>query len=99
MKVQSLALIILVCLSTFDFAQGYLRNDDVTNHMTGITINEISAWSNPVDYNCDGVVEGGDKDEFIELANEISVEENLKRILSDKIRRLSGDLGVPFETG
>ncbi len=50
-------------------AQGYLRNDAVLTHPSGITINEVSAFSNPVDYNADGTVDGGDKDEFIELVN------------------------------
>jgi len=69
MKFFILMLSLIFLFENQILCQGYLRNDAVTTHISGITINEISAWSNPVDYNADGLVEGGDKDEYIELVN------------------------------
>ncbi len=62
-------IVLILMLSNLLLAQGYLRNDDVTTHTSGITINEVSARSNPVDFNADGTVGGSDEDEFIEIVN------------------------------
>ena len=51
-------------------AQGYLQNDAVTTHTSGITLNEVSAKSAVTDFNADGVTSNtSDKDEFIEIVN------------------------------
>lgn len=55
-------------------AQGYLRNDAITTHTSGITLNEVSARSAVTDFNADGTTNGStDKDEFIEIVNSANV--------------------------
>ena len=77
MKYSLCIIAIFFFLQNVLLAQGYLRNDDVTNHLSGITINEVSAFSYPIDYNANGVVEGGDKDEFIEIVNSSDIALNI----------------------
>ncbi|APF20127.1 hypothetical protein Calab_0546 [Caldithrix abyssi DSM 13497] len=64
---------ILVCIIFFNsllFAQGYLRNDNVTTYTSGITLNEICANGSAFDYNADGIISStSDKDEFVEIVN------------------------------
>lgn len=73
MKKGIIFLIILFFVPTILISQGYLRNDNLTNHTSGITINEISARSATVDFNADGTVSTtSDQDEYIEIVNSSS---------------------------
>ena len=71
-------LLLLIASVQYLFAQGYLRNDNMTTYTSGITINEISARSAITDFNCDGSVNSAtDKDEYIEIINNFSSNINI----------------------
>ncbi|MCS7229541.1 MAG: lamin tail domain-containing protein [Candidatus Kryptonium sp.] len=73
MKKIVLLFLVFLALPYKSSSQGYLRNDSVATHTSGITINEVSARSAIVDFNADGSTSTTtDRDEYIEIVNSSS---------------------------